>query len=135
MTLYRPDGGPVGSTASSGNVLPYQSPHHSHTLPCMSNSPKGFGFFCPTTCVRFCPAVSREFPDHHAYTRADVESLAKWAKPRDVAAVVSTHKDLVKLGVDRLGDRPLRAVTIGIEFLAGQDDVEAKLQAVSPRRE
>jgi tetraacyldisaccharide 4'-kinase len=74
----------------------------------------------------------REFADHHAYGRADLESLAHWADGLDVAAVVCTHKDLVKLGVDQLGRRPLRAVTIGLEFLAGQTELESKLNSLLP---
>ncbi len=72
----------------------------------------------------------REFPDHYAYGRADVESLAAWADRLDVAAVVCTRKDLVKLRIDRLGRHPLLAVSIGLEFLAGQADVEAKLEGI-----
>jgi len=79
-----------------------------------------------------CRTVAfREFADHHAYGRGDVASLADWADRLDVAAVVCTHKDLVKLGVERLGHRPLWAVTIGIEFLTGQADLEARLAAVA----
>jgi len=69
----------------------------------------------------------REFPDHHPYNRADIESLARWADGLDVAAVLSTHKDLVKLAIDQLGRRPLWAVRIGLEFLAGQEALEARL--------
>jgi tetraacyldisaccharide 4'-kinase len=74
----------------------------------------------------------REFADHHNYGRADVESLADWAHGLDVAAVLCTHKDLVKLSVDQLGRRPLRAVTIGLEFLAGEGELESKLRALVP---
>lgn len=77
-----------------------------------------------------CRAVDfREFPDHHRYGRADVESLADWADQLDVAALVCTHKDLVKLSVEGLGRRPLWAVTIGLEFLTGQAEMEARLAA------
>ncbi len=76
-----------------------------------------------------------EFPDHYRYSRTDVESLADWADRLDAAAVVCTHKDLVKLGVDRLGRRPLWALSIGLEFLAGQPDMETRLGALLPQRE
>jgi len=74
----------------------------------------------------------REFPDHHPYDRADVESLAAWAGGLEVAAVLCTHKDLVKLGIDQLGRRPLRAIRIGLDFLTGQDPLEAKLAPFLP---
>ncbi len=69
----------------------------------------------------------REFADHYRYTRADVESLIAWADGLDVEAVLCTHKDLVKLGIDNIGRRPLWAVTIAVELLAGQADLEARL--------
>jgi len=74
----------------------------------------------------------REFPDHHPYNRADIESLACWADGLDVAAVLCTHKDLVKLAIDQLGRRPLRAVRIGLGFLAGQEGLEATLAGLLP---
>jgi tetraacyldisaccharide 4'-kinase len=50
----------------------------------------------------------REYADHYRYARADIESLTAWAKELDTAAVLCTAKDLVKLGVDRLGRQPGR---------------------------
>ncbi len=75
----------------------------------------------------------REFADHYRYARADVEGLIAWARELDVAAVLCTHKDLVKLAVDQLGNRPLWAVTIALEFLRGAEALEAKLAEVLPR--
>jgi tetraacyldisaccharide 4'-kinase len=73
----------------------------------------------------------REFADHYAYGRADVESLAAWARTlaetRGIAAVLCTHKDLVKLAVNELGGVPLWAVAIGLEITAGQGALEARL--------
>ena len=76
----------------------------------------------------------REFADHYRYTRADVESLIAWADRLDAAAVVCTSKDLVKLDIDRLGSRPLWAVSIVLNFLAGQEAVERKLIELVSRR-
>jgi tetraacyldisaccharide 4'-kinase len=72
-------------------------------------------------------AALREFPDHHAYTPSDLEQLAAWAAASGATAIVCTHKDLVKIGVDRLGALPLWALVVGIEFLEGQVELEAKL--------
>jgi tetraacyldisaccharide 4'-kinase len=76
----------------------------------------------------------REFSDHYAYTSRDIESLAAWAESLAVMAVLCTQKDLVKLGIDRLGSRPLWAVSIGLEVLAGREELEARLKAVLPGR-
>jgi tetraacyldisaccharide 4'-kinase len=72
----------------------------------------------------------REFPDHFAYQRADVESLAAWAASLPIEAAICTQKDLVKLGIDRLGQRSLWAVAIGLEISTGEGDFEARLQQV-----
>ena len=99
---------------------------------CGIGNPAGFRHTLQTSGCRV--AAFREFPDHHRYDRADVESLIDWADELDVAAVVCTHKDLVKLSVDRLGRHPLWAVTIGLEFLAGQEELEGKLEPLLPGR-
>ena len=75
----------------------------------------------------------REFPDHFAYQRADVDSLAAWAAGLPVEAVVCTRKDLVKLGIERLGPRPLWALTIGLQIASGQTEFETRLQELLGR--
>ncbi|MBS0208958.1 MAG: tetraacyldisaccharide 4'-kinase [Planctomycetes bacterium] len=72
------------------------------------------------------------FTDHHAYSRGDVEELTAWARTNSADAVVCTHKDLVKIGVDQLGGVPLWALAIGLEFTAGQGDLIAAIDAVLP---
>ena len=75
-------------------------------------------------------SLFREFSDHHAYSRSDLSSLAEWAGQAEIAAVLCTDKDLVKIGLDRLGDKPLFALRVGMEFTSGQADFESKLQEV-----
>jgi tetraacyldisaccharide 4'-kinase len=90
----------------------------------------------------------REFPDHYAYRPSAVESLVQWADRLDVAAVVCTQKDAVKLehlggdgntaqpdgnGPILLGKRPLWAVQIALEFLGGRDDLQQRLLALLAR--
>ncbi len=70
----------------------------------------------------------REFPDHHTYTRDDVESLKDWATTVD--QVLCTRKDLVKLSVTNLGNVPLHAVSVQLSFLAGQSSLEAALPEI-----
>ncbi len=73
----------------------------------------------------------KEFPDHHRYDRSDVKQLVQWATQTGAEAVVCTAKDLVKIGQERLGPLPLHALTIGMEFLEGQEQLEAKLADVA----
>ena len=76
----------------------------------------------------------REFADHYRYTKADVASLIAWTHRLNIAAVVCTSKDMVKLGIDRLGSRPLWSVTVAVNFLAGQEILERMLiESVSRR--
>src|SRR5262249_48451667 len=69
----------------------------------------------------------RTFPDHHAYRRADVESLEAWSQtlPAD-GVVLTTQKDLVKIRVSKLGGRDLWALRIGLQFI----DQEARFQQI-----
>jgi tetraacyldisaccharide 4'-kinase len=81
-------------------------------------------------------AAWREFPDHFSYDATAIAELDKWIAASNVESVVCTHKDLVKLSVEKLGGRPLCAVQVGIEFLAGQDKLEELLEkAISKKAE
>jgi tetraacyldisaccharide 4'-kinase len=73
-------------------------------------------------------AAWREFPDHHAYTAADVAELANWTAQHTVDAVICTHKDLVKLQVETLGDRPLKALVVELSISVGQTELEESLR-------
>ena len=75
----------------------------------------------------------REFPDHYAYHRRDVEELDAWADSLPVAAVLCTHKDLVKLPYARLGSKPLWAVRIATELHSGQESLETLLAPLAVR--
>ena len=72
---------------------------------------------------------ARAFPDHHAYTRADVEDLTRWAGtlPAD-AVIATTQKDWVKLRVPDLAGHPLWAVRIGLTFRSGEAEFAAVLE-------
>ena len=72
-------------------------------------------------------AEFREFPDHHIYGPGDLNALAAAARQAKAEALVCTQKDLVKIGARRLGDRPLWAIRVGIDFLAGREEFERAL--------
>ena len=74
------------------------------------------------------PVAFRVFPDHHPYTRNDVEDLRTWARQLATdCVVVTTQKDLVKLRLDRVGDRELWALEIRLQVGAGRNVLEEKL--------
>ena len=75
----------------------------------------------------------RAFPDHHNYTREDVDDLTRWAgKLSADATVATTQKDWVKLRLADLAGRPLRAVRIGLTFRDGRDEFDAALRRIAP---
>jgi tetraacyldisaccharide 4'-kinase len=98
------------------------------------------GFRHSLTACGFDIVGFREFPDHHAYDRDDLESLDAWLRELDVDAAICTHKDLVKIATDSIGAGsiekgptgkcPLWALQIGIEILNGSDQLEAQLSAL-----
>jgi tetraacyldisaccharide 4'-kinase len=73
----------------------------------------------------------RTFPDHHSYSRADVEELRAWAGALPVgAAVVVSQKDLVKLGITEIGGRPLWALRVRLDVTSGREALARRLDAV-----
>jgi tetraacyldisaccharide 4'-kinase len=71
----------------------------------------------------------RTFPDHHAYTRADVADLTTWARQQATECmVVTTQKDLVKLRLARLGEQELWAVRVQLHVTAGLPEFDRKLK-------
>jgi tetraacyldisaccharide 4'-kinase len=73
----------------------------------------------------------RTYPDHHPYSRQDVDELRSWARqlPQD-AILATTQKDLVKLCVDQLGERELWALQIQLQITSGQEALEECLRKV-----
>lgn len=70
----------------------------------------------------------RTFPDHHGYTREDIDALRAWARelPADTV-IATTQKDLVKIRLDQLGERPLWALRIELAILRGEESLDAAL--------
>jgi tetraacyldisaccharide 4'-kinase len=98
---------------------------------CGIGNPAGFRHTLESIGYRL--AAFREFPDHHAYRREDIDGIAAWADASDADAVLCTHKDLVKIGLTRLGRKPLWALVVGLKFLDGEAALVAQLQACMPR--
>jgi tetraacyldisaccharide 4'-kinase len=75
------------------------------------------------------PRAFRAFPDHHGYTRTDVDDLRHWARQEATeGVVVTTQKDLVKLRLTHLGERELWALRIALRVEAGRDELDRKLK-------
>jgi tetraacyldisaccharide 4'-kinase len=73
----------------------------------------------------------RTYPDHHAYSRRDVEELRAWGRSLpEEAVVVTTQKDMVKLRLSELAGRPLWALRVGLAFTSGEGSLRALLDEV-----
>jgi tetraacyldisaccharide 4'-kinase len=71
----------------------------------------------------------RTFPDHHGYTRADLDALRGWARRLATDCVlVTTQKDLVKLRLTHLGERELWALRVRLHVTAGRATLDRKLK-------
>lgn len=73
----------------------------------------------------------RRFPDHHAYRRADVEDLRRWAGQQQPGClVVTTQKDLVKLRLTKLGSAELWALRICLHMEDGKELIDELVNKV-----
>lgn len=78
-------------------------------------------------------AVFQEFPDHHPFGRADLALIEAQIQSANIDFVVCTHKDLVKINLDRIGPCPLFAIVIDMQVDVGGDRLETKLHSVLNR--
>jgi tetraacyldisaccharide 4'-kinase len=75
----------------------------------------------------------RTFPDHHAYTAADVADLTDWAKRQSPEAVaITTQKDLVKVRSFNLGDSNLWSLRVRLHLEVGGEALHQRLLNVFP---
>ncbi len=85
---------------------------------CGIGNPASFASSLEEINLQIC---GREFfPDHHQFTRSDVEMLADKANQSGAEALICTHKDLVKIGTNRIGSLPVYAILIDVEFVSGE---------------
>lgn len=92
---------------------------------CGIGNPEGFRHTissCGAQLVELKP-----FPDHHIYNAKDIESLSQWVGQQRVDYVLCTHKDLVKVGLNQLGETPLAAIVIEADITHGQAELEERL--------
>jgi tetraacyldisaccharide 4'-kinase len=100
---------------------------------CGIGNPAGFQHTLAATGCEV--AAWQVFPDHHAYTPADVRLLNKEFGHEKIDFVVCTHKDLVKLDRAEISGVPLWAITVEMQFLSGQQQFEQALKNVIQRGE
>ena len=59
------------------------------------------------------------FADHHCFDREDFDRIGDAAKRAGAKQILCTHKDLVKVGTDRIAGLPVHAALIEVEFSDG----------------
>lgn len=74
---------------------------------------------------------STHFDDHHDYDRDDLDKVANAARSAGATAILCTHKDLVKVALNRLQGIPVYAVLIEIEFQTGRSEIERLIDRAS----
>jgi tetraacyldisaccharide 4'-kinase len=121
---------PAAWQNASGNELPPKAlAGRVAAAFCGIGNPDGFR----RTLVRLGVHVVawRTFRDHHNYAEADLEELRQWAGKLPAETVlVTTQKDLVKIGVNRLGERELWSLRIHLRVMGGLEDLEERLRAI-----
>jgi tetraacyldisaccharide 4'-kinase len=128
---------PAGILTADGEQKPVQSlAAKSVAAFCGIGNPQGFRHTLETCGARVVSL--REYPDHFDYGgdpnghgSSTIEELRRWASAQAVDAIVTTHKDLVKVRRTSLGNRPLWALAIGIEILTGGAELEARLTTIA----
>jgi tetraacyldisaccharide 4'-kinase len=80
---------------------------------------------CGVQVVKLIP-----FPDHHRYTPGDVGSIMRTAETLGTDSILCTMKDLVKLNRSEFAGLPLRAVSVEIQFTAGESAVCERIKQI-----
>jgi len=97
---------------------------------CGIGNPVGFRHSLQQAGVQM--AELREFPDHHAYDREDIDALTEWIDAHPACeAVLCTMKDLVKIGINELAGKPVWALQISAKLTLGESELVAKLQDIA----
>lgn len=85
-------------------------------------------FLRSAASVGYVAVDHRWWPDHHAYTPQDVQSLAQWARDAGFDALVTTEKDAVKLAkMPAEWPVPVVALRVEIEMLDDGDKILGQL--------
>jgi tetraacyldisaccharide 4'-kinase len=91
-------------------------------------------FFATLSAAGITAAVTRGFPDHHAFTRAEADDLVKTAE-RNALSLVTTEKDLMRIeGVPDVAGLAEKAATLPVRLAVDDDEAIGALvrEAIAP---
>ncbi|MEZ6068224.1 MAG: tetraacyldisaccharide 4'-kinase [Planctomycetaceae bacterium] len=123
---------PTGLVNSSGIARPLLELHSARVGACCAiGNPEGF--LRTLTAAGLPPPVGcfRTFPDHHHYSTADLDDIARWVEHERIEQLLVTRKDLVKIPHDQLGPAGLWAIDLTTEFVAGEQPLRDQLRATA----
>ena len=117
---------PTGLLSYSGKVQPIEMLAEGEWFAfCALGNPDAF--FDSLRSIGCSLLGQRAFPDHHAFTREELSQLADDAVAAGATRLVCTHKDLVKVCVDRVGGLPVAALLIETQFVAGEQEIKDRI--------
>lgn len=123
------DHAPVGLLTANGSAETVEMIQEKRVFAfCGLGNPLGFQHTlktCRADVIEF-----QEFPDHHEYSRQDIESLSARLKLLQPDYAICTHKDLVKIELDEIDGVPLRALLVEQRILEGEAVLEQTLQGL-----
>jgi tetraacyldisaccharide 4'-kinase len=123
---------PVGLINSAGETRPIDSIAGPVAAFCGIGNPEAFRRSLETGGFQGRLLGPRAFEDHHHYAPSDLAALADWAQSAGASALITTHKDLVKIPRTDLGGVPLWALAIRAEITAGREELESQLRFFLP---
>ena len=91
-------------------------------------NPEGFEETLAGLGAEVMPA---RYPDHYHYNAAELQREAERARALGCEMIVTTEKDAVKIAPEWIGVVPVWVLSVELEFDAGQEDVEALLDALA----
>jgi tetraacyldisaccharide 4'-kinase len=98
---------------------------------CGIGQPRSFELTATAACGEV--AGRRFFPDHHAYSRAEIDALADEAKRRGADLLLTTQKDWVKVRALGAFAIPIEPLRVAIDVRRGADVLEAAIDRVAGR--
>jgi tetraacyldisaccharide-1-P 4'-kinase len=74
------------------------------------------------------------YPDHHAYTPADIRQLLELRKRNNAAGFITTEKDAINLGAHLSSLGTVAVATVTLELLNSADALDNILRAIDSRK-
>jgi len=78
--------------------------------------------------------VSKAYTDHHRYTEKEIENFIRRCARRDLAAIITTEKDAVRIPRILEPEVPIYYLRVEIEILAGQENWEKFVERLTTRQ-